>query len=111
MSTLNRSRPATSAPGVKVLLTTLSLAVTIGGWAWFTARPIESTNTTEQSVVQAATLNLPPLPTLVPRPQSLAGVVAPNGFGQTSVNPAPQVLRPVTMPVFSFPTFTTRSSR
>jgi len=63
-------KPATSAPGVKLLITAASLAATLGGWAMISAEEPEPTPTPAPAPVQAAapavTIKLAPLPTLVP---------------------------------------------
>jgi hypothetical protein len=76
-STKSTQRSATSAPGVKLLITAASFAATIGGWALIGARD----NTAAQTAVvsdaaplavpqptTALTIKLDPLPTLVPQP-------------------------------------------
>jgi hypothetical protein len=122
---------AKSWPYVNALLTTLSLTATLGGWAHFTlaeARLNEQTAVSEvasQAVVAAApptlipptptyTLNLPPIPTVVP-PQTFTintantatvdtaagaapAAVAPAAPIPTAVTPAAPVLRSVTAP-------------
>ena len=64
-------KPNTSAPGVKLLITTVSLAATLGGWAVISAKepkpaaapaPVPA-----QAAVPAVTIKLAPLPTLVPQ--------------------------------------------
>ena len=63
-------KPATSAPGVKLLITAASLAATLGGWAMISAEEPEPTPTPAPAPVLAAapvvTIKLAPLPTLVP---------------------------------------------
>jgi hypothetical protein len=56
----NSRRPNVGAPGFKALVTAMSLAVTIGGWAVIAANA--------QSGGQTANNTLPPMPTLVPTP-------------------------------------------
>jgi hypothetical protein len=61
-------RPATSAPGVKLLITAASLAATLGGWAVFSAKEPKLTvaPVSEPVAASAVTIKLAPLPTLVP---------------------------------------------
>jgi hypothetical protein len=110
MTTTPKPRSSSGVPGVKVLLAAVSLTATIGGWAWITSQPAQSSQPAANSDAVMASLNLPALPTVVPPPANLGGTLA-NTSAQT-VNPAPQppaILRSVTLP--SFPLFSTRSSR
>jgi hypothetical protein len=64
------ARPASGAPGVKLLITAASLVSTIGGWALIsnnTAAPATSTDAPLQPVAARA-IEFGPLPTLVPPP-------------------------------------------
>jgi hypothetical protein len=102
-------RPKAGAPGFKALVTAVSLAVTLGGWAVIAAN-------TQQSG-QAANNTLPPMPTLVPTP---APYVAPaasrsavaGGLNSPASNPAPRpravTIDPSRLPA---PMAITRSSR
>ncbi len=56
----NSRRPNVGAPGFKALVTAMSLAVTIGGWAVIASNA--------QSTGGTANNTLPPMPTLVPTP-------------------------------------------
>jgi hypothetical protein len=111
----NKTQTVKGMPGVKALLATASLAATIGGWAWMTANAAQPINSAQVEVAQAVTLNLQPLPTLVPEPTQASGVaspVTPATSVQTTVNPAPQpqfVLPSISLP--TLPTFRTRTSR
>ncbi len=53
-------RPNIGAPGFKALVTAMSLAVTLGGWAVIASNA--------QNSGQTANDTLPPMPTLVPTP-------------------------------------------
>jgi hypothetical protein len=53
-------RPNAGAPGFKALVTAMSLAVTIGGWAVIASNAPTSG--------QTANTTVPPMPTLVPTP-------------------------------------------
>jgi hypothetical protein len=64
-------KPATSAPGVKLLITAASLAATVGGWAVLgTKEPKPAAPPAPLAPIQAAApavpIKLAPLPTLVP---------------------------------------------
>ena len=61
-------KPASSAPGVKLLITAASLAATLGGWAVIGAKEPKSTAAPvpAQAAAPAVTIKLAPLPTLVP---------------------------------------------
>ncbi len=65
-------RPASGAPGVKMLITAASLAATVGGWAMLSnIQGVSSTSTSTPEPAQltaALSIKLPPLPTLVPPP-------------------------------------------
>jgi len=61
-------KPATSAPGVKLLITAASLAATLGGWAVISAKETKpaAAPVPTQAATPAVTIKLAPLPTLVP---------------------------------------------
>jgi hypothetical protein len=61
-------KPASSAPGVKLLITAASLAATVGGWALISSNETKPAPAPapEQSAAPAVTIKLAPLPTLVP---------------------------------------------
>ena len=75
--TPKRSAASSSTTGVKMLLTAASLAAVVGGWAGFTVH--QSRTTAQNEVVlpddpSQASLELLPLPTLVPEPSPVAGL-------------------------------------
>ncbi len=81
-------RPASSAPGVKMLLTTGALAATMGGWAVLTVKQVQPTTADQPPPVVALS---PAQPTAPPGrtaqlPASLRVVTAPPA---ASVPPAP----------------------
>lgn len=66
-------RPASGAPGVKMLITAASLVSTVGGWAMLSNTEGISSATASvpepiQSTTAGLTVKLAPLPTLVPPP-------------------------------------------
>ena len=71
----SNKRPATGVPGVKMLITAASVAATVGGWALLSAK--ETIPVTQPQVANVVapqkspvirTIELAPLPTLVPPP-------------------------------------------
>jgi len=118
-------KPATSAPGVKLLITAASLAATLGGWAMISAEEPEPTPTPAPAPVQAAapvvTIKLAPLPTLVPPITSQPRPSAINQSRPAASAPLPAasneiVLRDVSAPALPdrsapAPVANTRSSR
>ncbi len=102
----NSRRPNVGAPGFKALVTAMSLAVTIGGWAVIASNA--------QSGGQTANNTLPPMPTLVPTPAPY--VAQPNSHPATTgsqTNAAAPRLRSVTIDpnLLPQPMTITRSSR
>jgi hypothetical protein len=98
---------------VKVLITTASIAATIGGWAALSAQaPVPQASTAQASVSASGGYssdslpNLEPLPTLVPEPGNLGLTAGPAGSlapatGQSSPDlpsRAEQPLRSVNAP-------------
>jgi hypothetical protein len=96
-STKSAKRAATTAPGVKLLITAASVAATIGGWALIGAKD----NTAAQTAVvpDAATVSvsqpsteltikLDPLPTLVPQPTPQSQIVTASNKPAVSARPA-----------------------
>jgi hypothetical protein len=96
-STKPVKRAATTAPGVKLLITAASFAAAIGGWALIGAKD----NTATQTVVvpDAApvivpqrttelTIKLEPLPTLVPQPTPQSQIVTTSNQPAAAVRPA-----------------------
>jgi hypothetical protein len=69
-----RSKSASGAAGVKMLITAASLTAVIGGWASFTARgagaQLPEQNNNEEAIDDnhRLTVDLSPLPTLIPEP-------------------------------------------
>lgn len=114
----SKKRPTTGVTGIKTFITAAALAGTIGGWALFAGNDSSATaNVAATGAVAAAPtaqavpgLNLPPIPTLVARPeQSPAAPVAQSGQVPAAPtarpsNPAPVAARPA-------PITRTRSSR
>lgn len=107
-------RPPSGAPGTKMLITVGALAATLGGWSVLGLKParVAEVASPPASVIATpaqsppdAMLSLPPLPTLVPAPASLASnrpVVQVPASGSTmgqpaGVQPAP-ALRVVSAP-------------
>jgi hypothetical protein len=94
------TRPATN--GVKMLITAVSVAAVVGGWAAFTLQesgavdvdPADTANSTRPEVVQ-----LPPLPTLVPTP---SGLLLTNS-GNPALPPLAGAPNPALAPVASNP--------
>jgi hypothetical protein len=119
-------KPATSAPGVKMLITAASLAATLGGWAVLSAQEQKPAPAPapKQAAVPAVTIKLAPLPTLVPpitpQPQ-LVTINRPRpaaGAPQPVAPPDTLVLREVSAPQVNrggsaapAPVTNTRSSR
>jgi hypothetical protein len=115
-SSRNSNRSKTGVPGVKVLITAASLAATVGGWATISAQDNTSASTA-QAIVPAPTssvttisIDLPPMPTLVPPPQQpIVNVnrkpVAQSSAGQSTVAQAAQPALPAGLRVVSAPTF------
>lgn len=111
-------RPGSGVPGAKMLITAVSVAATLGGWALITAndaKPVAQVTTVSQSArsQSASALVLPPLPTLVPPPAGVMNTLprqpsAPDASAGTNQAAAP-VLRVVDAP--PPPVATTRSSR
>jgi hypothetical protein len=98
-SAKSSKRPATSAPGVKTLITAASLAATLGGWALISAKePQPATALVPvQVAAPAVTIKLAPLPTLVPpitpQPQ-LVTIDQPHPAAAAPVSAAPQLTAP-----------------
>ena len=63
-------RPTAGAPGFKALVTAMSLAVTLGGWAVIAANTPKVNPQVDNS--------LPPMPTLVPTPEPYAAPASAN---------------------------------
>ncbi|MCG8348593.1 MAG: hypothetical protein MI924_12550 [Chloroflexales bacterium] len=122
------ARAATGTPGTKMLISASALAATLGGWALFTLA--DNDNTTEASVPQPViintapaptqpnlTLDLAPIPTVVPplnlppipvqNPPAAPPAVAP----PAAPPPALREVSPPPAPVQPAPVTTTRSSR
>lgn len=106
-SSAKRSSVSSRANGAKMLVTTASLTVVVGGWAAFTMRqPDNSAGKIEDGIADAEQemLELPPLPTLVPEPSPTAAyryvAVAPE-TGSLEWSPIPGV--PVLTPVVDDP--------
>jgi hypothetical protein len=134
MTSAKSKRSATTAPGVKLLITSASFAATIGGWALIGAKdnstaqsaavPAASSNALPQPV-SALTIKLEPLPTLVPQPtlqsqlvtvgNRLVATARPALPQPVAAAPALPVLRVVTVPGGGSgapaPAGTTRSSK
>ena len=98
-----RSGASASATGAKMLVTAASLAAVVGGWAGFT---IHQSNTAKQASNTApydpsqVSLELPPLPTLVPEPSPMPGfrtIAAIPPAGSVIATPVPGL--PVPTPV------------
>ncbi len=116
-------RPATGLPGVKVLITAASLAATVGGWAILSTNNAGASSQTSavpvQPTAQTFTINLEPLPTLVPTPASSSRLVAVSNRPAPpppAVAPSLPTLRSVTGPTGGggggpAPAGTSRSSR
>ncbi len=96
-STKSTKRSATSAPGVKLLITAASFAATIGGWALIGAKDNAAAQTAvvpEATPVIAPqrttelTIKLEPLPTLVPQPTPQSQLVTTSNQPAVAVRPA-----------------------
>lgn len=87
------NRRSSTAAGPKTLLTALALLGTFGGWAYFAAEGAADLEATPTP--QKLTLDLPPIPTLVPT----LDMVQSQGEKETvQPTPAPPVLRQVNQP-------------
>ncbi len=117
-----RQRPATGAPGVKLLITVGTIAGTVAGWTMFTEQEKGATLPAQASVpvdsnaaVQALAASLSPIPTLVPQP-ALSGAASVNAQPANGLTSAPVVvqqapaLRVISQPP-AFPVTRTRTSR
>ncbi len=129
-------KPATTAPGMKMLIAAASVAATLGGWALISSNEKPPAVTESPAPIAAAVedkvikINLEPLPTLVPviTPQSQVVAVNRPRAAASAVQsaPAPQpapatelVLRDVSAPALSTgrsssapaPVTSTKSSR
>jgi hypothetical protein len=105
---LRRPTSRSGTAGIKTLITAVSLAATVGGWALL-AQEAPSTigaAANNSAVPSAATgrLNLAPVPTVVPAPE-----LSP---GQIETMPRAPILRSVAAPrIMRAPIAMTRSSR
>jgi len=112
--TANRptKKPASSAPGVKMLITAASLAATLGGWALISsteAKPVTiPAPAPGQATSRTVTIKLAPLPTLVPPITPQPQLVTINQPRSAASAPQPQpapanvlVLRDVSAPQMS----------
>jgi hypothetical protein len=97
--TVRRRRPATGAPGAKLVISTLAIVATLAGWARLATRDSAADVAAGQDAPFAAVaeapsvrVNLEPMPTLVPLVDPPAG-----GF------PIPVVPAPVVAPVQELP--------
>ena len=101
----SNKRPPTSVPGVKILITAASVAATVGGWALLSAKetlPVIQPQSTSVIMPQKSlvirTIDLAPIPTLVPPPAQSAIVPAwqPAATSNTrqAVAPAPAPAAP-----------------
>jgi hypothetical protein len=79
----SNKRPATGVPAVKMLITAASVAATVGGWALLSAKEVVPVTQPQSASVVAPqqslvirTIELAPLPTLVPPPAQSAIVTA-----------------------------------
>lgn len=117
-----RQRPATGAPGVKLLITVGTIAGTVAGWTIFTEQekaatlPAQANLPADSSTaVQALAAGLSPIPTLVPQP-SLGGAASVEAQPSSDLTSAPVIvqqapaLRVVSQPP-AFPVTRTRTSR
>lgn len=106
-------RPAASAPGAKLLISTTALAATLGGWAMLAGQtPFTPAETAAPSANQLIVdtsqpqLQLGPIPTvaaLAPPPAiAVAQPSAPNQAGQPAANRLPEPAAPAA-PVAAVP--------
>lgn len=121
-----RPRPATGAPGAKLLITIGTISATVFGWATLTAQgrvvgkqapPAPTVAADTSAAVQSLAASLRPIPTLVPAPAiDVAGTVnVQPGAGTVQSAPAvvvqsAPVLRVVNPPPAA-PVTVTQSSR
>ncbi len=121
-----RPRPATGAPGAKLLITIGTISATVFGWATLTAQgrvvgkqvpPTPTVAVDTSAAVQSLAASLQPIPTLVPAPAidvaSTVNVQPATGVGQSApavVVQAAPVLRVVNPPPAA-PVTVTQSSR
>jgi hypothetical protein len=108
MSAIKSSKkPHTGVPGVKLLIAASSLAATVGGWALISAQetapaqPAQPAAAAQSAAPQAAaapvfSINLAPLPTLVPAMSSQPQIVTVNNARAASApRPAAVAAQPV----------------
>ena len=103
-------RVENGAPGLRLLITTTSIAATLGGWALltFNQTPDISTSASQSLPPLEQTLGLAPIPTLIPRPDQNVQAFTPSqgATAPSFAQPASPRLRSVPVPVTA-----TRSSR
>ena len=131
-------KPAAGAPGVKMFITAASLAATLGGWALISAEEVQPLPPEQLAVADQAaagvTIQLAPLPTLVPLaqtaqqtqgasqpapispPRPASRAAAASASQAAAPQPAAPVLRDVSAPALAnrsapAPVTNTRSSR
>ena len=98
--TPKRPAASSSVTGVKMLVTAASLAAVVGGWAGFTVHQSRSSAQNEVVVPDdpsQVSLELPPLPTLVPEPGPIPGlrkIAAVPGSSPMVVAPVPGLPAP-----------------
>ena len=97
-----RQRPATGAPGVKMLITAGALAMTMYGWVQLTSTDRALASSASPAIASGPStvlaLDLPPIPTLAP-PPAQAGPVIANSQPGASLAPSAPLLRSVSAPV------------
>jgi hypothetical protein len=117
---MTRSRPiqqrAVGAPGIKALITAVSLAATLGGWAALADTQIETIDPASSPPARALApqrpsidLTLAPLPTIVPPPNIAIDRSSPIDTAPSGLATPASPLRVVTVP--PQPVARTRSSR
>ncbi len=106
---------STGTPGVKLFITAASVAATLGGWALLSGAEKSQSGAqatvvpptpVPQAETQTLSINLAPLPTLVPLATRLQSVTANNAAPRAAVQSAPAApapSSPLTLRVVSAP--------
>lgn len=113
--TPGNKRTTHNSSASRILITAAAVAATVAGWGIFSQKtPDTVQNTVSQAVTQPAPviLNLPEIPTVVPRPANLTA----SALAQPAAQPAAQFVGPSLRSVNPVaqqpaPVTTTRSSR
>jgi len=107
-----RNSPSSNTTGVKILVATASVTAVVGGWAAYTvqqSQPVDQNvaNKPDGATDQATqgTLDLPPIPTLVPEVSSRVAVSAQTGLpvAVAPLGTSPLVASPLVTPAINVP--------